>query len=128
VQKDRNPPYMVLSDGAVRNAWTLKLKNMERRPRAMRVALDGLPGAVMWSDAMGRDQAGRSLDMTVAADSVLPLRVYVAAPAGTTEQEFRFALTALDAEGGGDRTETRFDAPEDEATEHREHEHEEHER
>ncbi|MBC2661136.1 cytochrome c oxidase accessory protein CcoG [Novosphingobium flavum] len=127
-QKDRNPPYMVLSDGAVRNAWTLKLKNMERRPRAMRVALEGLPGAVMWSDAMGRDQAARSLDMTVAADSVLPLRVYVAAPPGTAEHGFHFVLTALDAEGGGDRTETRFDAPEDEALEHREHDQEEHAR
>ena len=117
VQKDRNPPFMVLSDGTVRNAWTLKLKNMERRPRPMTVRIDGLPGAVMWSDAMGREQAARALTMTVPADTVLPLRVYVAAPAATGEQEIAFTLVANDSEGGGDRVETRFDAPEHEAEE-----------
>ena len=119
---------MVLSDGTVRNAWTLKLKNMERRPRPMRVAIEGLPGAVMWSDAMGREQAARTLTMTVLADSVQPLRLYVAASAGTSEQEFHFSLTALDAEGGGDRTETHFDAPERDADGHDAGEHEEHDR
>lgn len=112
VQKDRNPPFMVLSNGSIRNAWTLKLKNMEGRPRPMTVRLDGLPGARMWSDAMAEDQARRDLSVTVPADTVLPLRVYVAARDGTREQEFAFVLTATDAEGGGDRTETRFDAPE----------------
>ncbi|MFV4725665.1 FixG Ig-like domain-containing protein, partial [Mycobacterium tuberculosis] len=82
------------------------------RPRPMTVRLDGLPGARMWSDAMAEDQARRDLSVTVPADTVLPLRVYVAARDGTREQEFAFVLTATDAEGGGDRTETRFDAPE----------------
>ena len=30
---DRNPPYMLMSDGRVSNAYTLKLRNMESRPR-----------------------------------------------------------------------------------------------
>jgi polyferredoxin len=34
--KDRNPPFMLLSDGSVRNAYTLKLRNMESRPRTCR--------------------------------------------------------------------------------------------
>jgi cytochrome c oxidase accessory protein FixG len=111
VQKDRNPPYMVLSDGAIRNAWTLKLKNMEGRPRPMRVTLHGLPGAVMWTDTMSRADARRTLDQTVAADAILPLRVYVAAPAGAGEHGFAFALEAMDAERGGARVRARFDAP-----------------
>lgn len=112
VQKDRNPPFMLLSDGSVRNAWTLKLKNMEGRPRPMAVRLDGLPGAAMWSDAMGREQASRELKLTVPADTVMPLRVYVVAPASTGEQAFAFTLTATDAEGGGDRNKANFDGPE----------------
>jgi hypothetical protein len=31
---DRNPPFMLMSDGSVRNAFTAKLRNMESRPGA----------------------------------------------------------------------------------------------
>ena len=117
-QKDRNPPYLLLSDGSIRNAWTLKLKNMEGRPRPMTVRLEGLPGAAMWTDGMARDRAARSLTVEVAADTIQPLRVYVVAPGGATEQHFAFRLSATDAEGGTDRIEARFTVPEDEGEEH----------
>jgi cytochrome c oxidase accessory protein FixG len=113
VAKDRNPPFMLQSNGEVRNDYTLKLRNMEARPRPMSVTLEGLPRAAMWTDEMGSESAGRELQLTVAADQTKPLRVYVVAPAGTTEQEFSFVLTARDREAGGDRAETRFDAPKD---------------
>ncbi len=58
VQKDRNPPFMLMSDGAVRNAYTLKLRNMQNRPRPMTVALQGLPGGTMWTDAIARECGG----------------------------------------------------------------------
>lgn len=111
VQKDRNPAYMLLSAGEVRNAWTLKLKNMENRPRTMKVTLDGLPGAVMWTDSMPREQAARDLTIDVPADTTLPVRAYVMAPAGTTGQDFAFVLAAQDKDGGGDRSDTHFSTP-----------------
>ena len=111
VQKDRNPPYMLMSDGELRNAYTVKLRNMESRPRPMEVAIDGLPGGTMWTDDMPRDKAARTLKFDVAADQVNPLRVYVVAPSGTLPQHFEFKLKALDAEGGGDTSKVRFDAP-----------------
>ena len=114
VAKDRNPPFMLLSDGSVRNAYTVKLRNMESRPRPMQVALEGLPGAVMWSDDTSQDKAARMLVRRVGADLADPVRVYVAAPAGTVAQDFSFTLKALDAEGGGDTHEAHFDAPEPE--------------
>ena len=113
VAKDRNPPFMLLSNGEVRNDYTIKLRNMEARPRPMSVTLEGLPGAVMWTDEMGRQSAARELQITVAADQTKPVRVYVVAPQGTEEEEFHFVLAARDREAGGDRVETRFDAPED---------------
>ncbi len=113
VAKDRNPPFMLLSNGEVRNDYTLKLRNMEARPRPMSVTLEGLPGAVMWTDEMGRQSASRELQLTVAADQTKPVRVYVVAPEGATEQDFHFVLAARDREAGGDRAETRFDAPEE---------------
>ncbi len=111
VQKDRNPPYMLLSNGELRNAYTVKLRNMESRPRPMEVSLDGLPGGVMWTDDMPRDKAARTLKFDVAADRADPMRFYVVAPAETRPQHFEFKLKALDAEGGEDESKVRFDAP-----------------
>ncbi|MBV1691947.1 cytochrome c oxidase accessory protein CcoG [Novosphingobium sp. G106] len=111
VAKDRNPPFMVLSDGSLRNAFTVKLLNMESRPRPMEIGLSGLPGAVMWRDDMPRSAASRVLRQKVEADQVSVLRVYVAAPPGSLPQDFSFMLRALDKEGEGDAHTTRFDAP-----------------
>ncbi|HNN56769.1 MAG TPA: cytochrome c oxidase accessory protein CcoG, partial [Novosphingobium sp.] len=111
VQKDRNPPFSQQSNGDIRNDYTVKLRNMEARPRPMEVTIEGLPGGVMWTDDLPRDKAARSLAVTVAADQVDPLRVYVVAPDGTAPQKFSFVLKAKDAEGGGDVSEVRFDAP-----------------
>ncbi|MDP3908419.1 cytochrome c oxidase accessory protein CcoG [Novosphingobium sp.] len=113
VQKDRNPPFMLMSDGEIRNAYTLKLRNMQARPRPMQVTLEGLPGAVMWTDDMAREKASRIIRVTAAPDQVKALRVYVVAPDDTTPQSFTFTLLATDAEGGGDSSEVRFDAPEE---------------
>jgi len=111
VAKDRNPPYMLLSSGEVRNAYTLKLRNMEGRPRRIRVSLEGVPGAAMWTDETARSTSARTLTVTAAPDQTMPLRVYVAAPAGTASQPLEFELEALDREGGEASYHTRFDAP-----------------
>ena len=114
VARDRNPPFMLMSDGAVRNGYTVKLRNMENRPRQMKIGLLGLEGAAMWSDDMPRSAAARTLTRKVAADQADPVRVYVIAPSSTPGQGFSFTLRALDKEGGSDSHQTRFDAPGDE--------------
>jgi cytochrome c oxidase accessory protein FixG len=112
VAKDRNPPFMLLSDGSVRNAYTVKLRNMQGRPREMEIALSGLPGAMMWTDDMPREKAARTIVRKVPADATEPVRVYVVAPSGAAEQQdFAFDLKALDSEGGGDTGAARFDGP-----------------
>jgi len=111
VAKDRNPPFMLMSDGSIRNAYTVKLRNMEGRPRDMEISLTGLPGAKMWSDDRPASSAARTLTRTVPADQADPVRVYVTAPAGTKQQDFSFSLRALDKEGGGDTHQTHFDSP-----------------
>ncbi len=114
VAKDRNPSFMLLSDGTVRNAYTLKLRNMEARPREMEISLHDLPGGVMWTDDMPRSAATARITRKVDADQILPLRVFVTAPTGDdTETDFAFELRAMDKEGGGDTAKTRFDGPEE---------------
>ena len=114
VAPDRNPPFMLMSDGSVRNSYTLKIRNMESRPRAMEIAVEGLPGALMWTDTINRDEASAAQRVTVPADLVRAVRAYVAVPAGTAAQQFEFRITSLDEQRETDVVETRFDAPEDE--------------
>ena len=111
VSPDRNPPYILMSDGSVRNSYTLKLRNMESRPREMEIAVEGLPGALMWTDTIGRGDAARIQVKTVPADQVLSVRVYVVAPQGTSTQDFSFSVTSRDEQQETATTETRFDTP-----------------
>ncbi|MXO96382.1 cytochrome c oxidase accessory protein CcoG [Erythrobacter aquimaris] len=112
VAPDRNPPFMLMSDGSIRNSFTLKIRNMESRPRDMEIALEGLEGGVMWTDAIGRDEAAATQTVTVAADQVRTIRAYVMAPHDAKSQDFAFTVTSLDEQRESDHVETRFDAPE----------------
>ncbi len=80
--QDRNPIVITMSDGTVRNGWTIKLRNMESRPRSVELAMAGLPQGRMWTDAMDSRDAGRSARIALAADATTRLHVYVSAPQG----------------------------------------------
>jgi len=108
---DRNPPFMLMSDGSVRNAFTLKIRNMESRPRSFTIAIDGLDQAVMWSGTVPRDEAARMLEVAVAADQTQAIRAYIAAPAGSAAQDFAFTVTSADEQAETDRSEVRFVVP-----------------
>ena len=111
VAPDRNPPFMLMSDGSVRNAYTLRLRNMQSRPREMEVAIEGLPGAVMWSDTIDREDAAARQKFTVPADQLLTVRAYVMAPPGTETRDFAIALTSLQSPRETDRETVRFTGP-----------------
>jgi cytochrome c oxidase accessory protein FixG len=112
-QQDRNPVYVQLSDGHVRNNYTVKLRNMETRPRVLRVSIDGLPGAMLWTQDGSRETSGRQVDVPVDADRVAKTRIFVVAPrAGEQRDPFDFRATALDAEGGSVTTQAAFERPE----------------
>ncbi len=112
IAQDRNPPFMLMRDGSVRNSYTLKLRNMESRPREMDISIEGLPGAVMWSEEMSHNSAARSITREVPADAIETMRAYVVAPRHTEGQDFTFVLRSLDEQGETDSGEARFDAPE----------------
>ena len=111
VSPDRNPPFMLMSDGSVRNSFTLKLRNMESRPRDMEIAVAGLPDAVMWSDTIRREEAASTQIVSVAADQTRTVRAYVMAPDGTPAQDFAFRIISQDSQRESDTVETRFSAP-----------------
>jgi polyferredoxin len=109
-QHQRNPAYVQLADGAVRNGFTVKLRNMQARPRAMEVRLEGLPGAVMWTQRGSRDTAGALVRTTVPADALAKLPIFVAAPSGGQERQ-DFSFTVRGADGESDSVEAVFERP-----------------
>ncbi len=114
VQPDRNPQWVRLADGAIRNAYTVKLRNMESRPRAVEVAITGIDGARLWSDAGNRKGAGTTLRMVLAPDQVAETRLFVAASAkGPEHDDIGFSVRGLDASAGGATTTSRFERPDD---------------
>ena len=75
VLHDRNPLYVELRDGSVRNGFDVKILNMTPEPRDVTLRLDGLEGAqIALADASDESQV---LDLELGPDRVLPLRLYV---------------------------------------------------
>ncbi|MEL6873953.1 MAG: cytochrome c oxidase accessory protein CcoG [Pseudomonadota bacterium] len=101
VQHDRNPVYVQLSNGDIRNAYTAKIRNMENRPRQMEVSIAGLAGATLWEGGTTRPDAQTALQVTVPADSVANLRLFIAAPETASERD-EFIMTV---EGAGENAE-----------------------
>ncbi len=113
VQHERSPLFVQLSDGHIRNNYTLKLRNMETRPRRVAVSVSGLPGAVLWTDAGSREKAGQHIELALPADSVTSVKLFVAAPAiGPARQEFTIGTRGLDGDPRGDSDIIQFDRPE----------------
>lgn len=114
VGHDRNPLWVRMSDGDIRNAYTIKLRNMESRPRTIWLTLDGLDGARMWDSTDAEASAAQRLRFTVPADSVEQRRIYLRGPAQTEASvPIGFTVTAADDAGAKDRVESRFEGPEE---------------
>jgi cytochrome c oxidase accessory protein FixG len=79
VLHDRNPQFVTLSDGSVRNGYTVKLLNKIPEPRTIIVTMQGLRGANM--SVVGIDQPeDRSFAVRVEPDQLKTLKVYVRQP------------------------------------------------
>ncbi|CAN5261033.1 cytochrome c oxidase accessory protein CcoG [soil metagenome] len=114
VTQARNPQWVRLSDGSIRNGYIVKIRNMEERPREFEIALSGIDG-VMWQVSGSRDHAGRTVRVAVAADQVAPVQIFVVARGhGEERVPMRFTARALDTEGGHASDASFFERPEDE--------------
>ncbi|PWG01717.1 cytochrome c oxidase accessory protein CcoG [Sphingosinicella humi] len=113
-QQERNPIYVRLSDGDIRNSYTVKIRNMEARPRQVEVGISDLPEAVAWTIEGSREAAEGTVPVNVPADSVAKVKLFVAAPAaGPQEDDFVFTVRSLDMEGATATVESRFERPEE---------------
>ena len=70
---------MTLSDGSLRNGYTIKLLNKTREPRAFSLSLDAPPSATMQVVGQHGD-AYETVLLSAEPDSVAVYRVYVTMP------------------------------------------------
>ncbi len=75
VSPERNPTYITLSNGDIRNVYEVRLRNMHGSPREFTLAVEGAADV----DLAVQGVAGDSV--TVAADRLEAQRVYLTAPA-----------------------------------------------
>ncbi|TAL01406.1 MAG: cytochrome c oxidase accessory protein CcoG [Rhodospirillaceae bacterium] len=79
VLHDRDPLYVKLSDGNIRNAFTVKVVNKARTGRAETVRLEGLSGATL--SGIGLIDAGDgTVHIPVDADTLQAARILVTVP------------------------------------------------
>ncbi|MFN4273453.1 MAG: cytochrome c oxidase accessory protein CcoG [Aliihoeflea sp.] len=99
VQHDRNPQFVMLSDGSIRNGYTVKLLNKIAEPRSVRLSLEGIEGATMTITGIDLPDT-QEVYMVLEPDRLRNLRVFVRVPAGGVEAgPSSFTFTVADRQG-----------------------------
>lgn len=106
VLADRNPLFVVLSDGSIRNGYQLKILNKEHEAHDYIVSISGLEGAMLSRPALaGEDE----MHVRVEADSLANVRFFVSLPAPLLDRlkagEAGFTFVVTETASG--RTATR---------------------
>jgi polyferredoxin len=120
VLNDRNPLFVKLSDGSIRNGFTIKILNMEQRPRSFVVSAEGLIGSTMKMTG-GDGEPLREFNVDVEADKLRAIKIYVSAsPLLLKSEQTPFVFKVVE-QGAEPTPETRnyaaiFHAPPKETT------------
>ena len=113
VLAERNPPYVQLSAGGVRNAFTVKILNKLHEPRDFALLVRDLPGAAVTIVGASEDAAAT---VRVPTDALREVRVLVTVPQQATRQlsgaSTPFVIVVRDATSGAETSRrVTFHAP-----------------
>jgi len=112
--RDRNPLFIQLSDGGIRNRYTVKILNKLYEPRTFALSTAGLANAQL--ELVGFE-GQLTPEITVPASDLRELRVHVTVPKDAlsalegAETRFRFEINDLQSEARSSAT-TTFRRPE----------------
>ncbi len=87
VLRDRAPLYVTLSDGDIRNGYTLKILNKRREALTFQLSVTGIEGARLVVQDVGETAGGGTVPLAAAPDKVETFRVFVIAPPAALAQE-----------------------------------------
>ena len=96
VVRDRNPMFVRLGDGSIRNGFTLEVSNRTLQPQTYRVAFDGVTGVQLKTPGA---PAASELSVAVEPDAVRAVRVLISAPAGAALQTMTPARFLIQGSG-----------------------------
>ena len=107
VLHDRNPIFVTLSDGSIRNGYEIKILNMLAAPSRFDVRLEGLPNAFV--KIAGDDKnLGQNFTIDVESDKLRATRIYITVPkADITGTNVKFRLVV---NRQGEKEEAIYDA------------------
>ncbi|HOP18680.1 MAG TPA: cytochrome c oxidase accessory protein CcoG [Amphiplicatus sp.] len=95
VIRDRTPPFVVLSDGSIRNGYTIKIVNKATEARDLILEVSGAPDLTV--SAIGEAFEGAKATITAAPDGVRSLRIFVTtAPNRSLHATFPLTVTLRD--------------------------------
>ena len=98
VLHDRNPQYVLESDGSIRNGYSVRILNMVPQPRNIMVSLEGIPDATMKVNGMTTDDP-RTVTVAVEPDQVTTLKLFLTMPGDKvawSSEDFSFIVTDVD--------------------------------
>lgn len=93
VLHDRNPLFVRLSNGEIRNGYEIKILNKAHKEGHFSLTLSGLENAKLEVKGAGNISLN---DLPVPPDNVMHYHVFVSAPSQTTEQKIEFNITDLE--------------------------------
>jgi polyferredoxin len=100
VLHDRNPLFVTLADGSVRNGYTVKILNKERAERTFRLEFKGVDGArLRVVGVAGAAESAGPVEVRAAPDAVTTYQIYVAADAArlaSDRSDVFFSVTDVD--------------------------------
>lgn len=91
VMHERNPMFVSLRDGAIRNAYTVRLSNKALEPRTFVVSMSGLESPVL---ALAGQEPRSEAEIEIGPDQTMEIRLLVSAHVSSGSQQFpvRFAV------------------------------------
>jgi cytochrome c oxidase accessory protein FixG len=113
VLHDRNPVYVTLSDGSIRNGYTIRVLNKTRQEKVYKLSFDGLGYATMSVVGQEDSMAENIARLTAAPNMVATYHVFLTVPPELEVEEshsFDFTLTDRDT-GAIAHHETIFRGP-----------------
>ncbi|MGH1483648.1 MAG: cytochrome c oxidase accessory protein CcoG [Geminicoccales bacterium] len=112
VLPDRNPLFVKLADGSIRNGYTVKVLNQVRDAKTYQLTIDGLEGATV--SILGLENSdSRSAKLDAKPDQVSTYRLFITAPPATVAEPVTDLSVVLTDQAGDEAFtfETVFQGP-----------------
>lgn len=111
VQQERAPLYVALSDGSIRNGYTVKVTNKTHTTAELRLTVEGVGNAQLFQ--AGETVRQTQLDLSAPADVVSSYHVFITVPRSQIQRGLKqFDFVLRDGKGGEvARTGTQLSGP-----------------